>query len=250
MKSFLLPATIVVSVALVGIMKLRKGEHEKYEKQFKFQDVRLRVAHDVLGEYQNDKAEKENMLEKASTAHKALEVEVNELQTDGDKSKGDAKSCQGDLKIITDEVAAAKIQLKSLKAHQEKEKTSWTTEEDTLKQELAKYSSACQFIKIDIAEARTLCGIQEQPKAEAPKQEEAKGEAPKQEEAKAEAPKQEQPKAEAPKQEEAKAEAPKQEQPKAEAPKQEEAKAEAPKQEQPKAEAPKQQEAKAEAPKA
>ncbi|XP_042082211.1 LOW QUALITY PROTEIN: pollen-specific leucine-rich repeat extensin-like protein 1 [Haplochromis burtoni] len=250
-------------------MKLRKGEHEKYEKQFKFQDVRLRVAYDVLGEYQNDKAEKQNMLEKASTAHKALEEEVNELQTDGDKSKGDAKSCQGDLKTITDEVAAAKIQLKSLKAHQEKEKTSWTTEEDTLKQELAKYSSACQFIKTDIPEARTLCGIQEQPKrkppnkkrqrprppnkkpkAEAPKQEEAEAEAPKQEEAKAEAPKQEQPKAEAPKQEEAKAEAPKQEQPKAEAPKQEEAKAEAPKQEQPKAEAPKQEEAKAEAPKA
>lgn len=78
-------------------MKLRTGEHEKYEKQFKFQDVRLRVAHDVLGEYQNDKAEKQNMLEKASTEHKALEEEVNKLQTDGDKSKGDTKSCQGDL---------------------------------------------------------------------------------------------------------------------------------------------------------
>ncbi|XP_063342744.1 involucrin [Pelmatolapia mariae] len=237
---FLLPATVVVSVALVGIMKLRKGEHEKYEKQFKFQDVRLRVAFDVLGEYQNDKAEKQNMLEKASTEHKALEEEVNKLQTGGDKSKGDTDACQADLKAITDEVAAAETQLKSLKADQEKEKTSWTTEEDTLKQELAKHSLACQFIKTDNAEARTLCGIQEQPKAEAPKQEEAK----------AEAPKQEQPKAEAPKQEEAKAEAPKQEQPKAEAPKQEEAKAEAPKQEEAKAEAPKQEEAKAEAPKA
>ncbi|XP_035769836.1 neurofilament medium polypeptide isoform X2 [Neolamprologus brichardi] len=209
MKSFLLPATIVVSVALVGIMKLRKGEHEKYEKQFKFQDVRLRVAHDVLGEYQNDKAQKQNMLEKASTEHKALEEEVDKLQTDGDKLKGDTKSCQADLKTITDEAAAAKIQLKSLKADQEKEKTSWTTEEDTLKQELAKYSSVCKFIKTDIAEARTLCGVQEQPKAEAPKQEQPKAEAPKQEQPKAEAPKQEQPKAEAPKQEEAKAEAPK-----------------------------------------
>lgn len=78
-------------------MKLRKGEHEKYEKQFKFQDVRLRVAHDVLGEYQNDKAQKQNMLEKASTEHKALEEKVDKLQTDGDKLKGDTKSCQADL---------------------------------------------------------------------------------------------------------------------------------------------------------
>lgn len=94
---FLLPATVVVSVALVGIMKLRKGEHEKYEKQFKFQDVRLRVADDVLGEYQNDKAEKQNMLEKANTEHKALEEEVNKLQTGGEKSKGDTDACQADL---------------------------------------------------------------------------------------------------------------------------------------------------------
>uniref|UniRef100_A0AAZ1XWB5 Uncharacterized protein n=1 Tax=Oreochromis aureus TaxID=47969 RepID=A0AAZ1XWB5_OREAU len=196
---FLLPATVVVSVALVGIMKLRKGEHEKYEKQFKFQDVRLRVAYDVLGEYQNDKAEKQNMLEKANTEHKALEEEVNKLQTGGEKSKGDTDACQADLKAITDEVGAAEAQLKSLKAEQEKEKTSWTTEEDTLKQQLEKHSLVCQFIKTDIAEARTLCGIKEQPKAEAPKQDQPKAEAPKQEEPKAEAPKQEEPKAEAPK---------------------------------------------------
>uniref|UniRef100_A0A669E314 Zgc:174935 n=1 Tax=Oreochromis niloticus TaxID=8128 RepID=A0A669E314_ORENI len=186
---FLLPATVVVSVALVGIMKLRKGEHEKYEKQFKFQDVRLRVANDVLGEYQNDKAEKQN-----------ISCVV------GSKERKDFFVCFTKLLLTS----TPSCNLVTLTAEQEKEKTSWTTEEDTLKQQLEKHSLVCQFIKTDIAEARyepiiiyllTLCGIKEQPKAEAPKQDQPKAEAPKQEEPKAEAPKQEEPKAEAPKQE-------------------------------------------------
>ncbi|XP_070768330.1 uncharacterized abhydrolase domain-containing protein DDB_G0269086 [Enoplosus armatus] len=242
-----LPMTIVVSVAVVGFMKVRRKEHDKEERQNKFEAIKLRVTHDVLGEYQSEKAETQNRLDQAQTEHKALEEVVNMLRTKADKAKGDMDICQGGQKSARDELATVQTEFDNLQAETEKEKTSWKTEVETLQQQLAAKSPLCDFLKTGSQAASTLCGEviveapkQGEPKADGPKQEESKAEAPKQEEPKAEAPKQEEPKAEAPKQEEPKAEAPKQEEPKAEAPKQEEPKAEAPKQEEPKAEAPKQ----------
>ncbi|XP_071325770.1 uncharacterized abhydrolase domain-containing protein DDB_G0269086 [Trachinotus anak] len=250
----LLPLTIMASVALLGFMRLRRKEQDREDRRGKFQNIKLRVTYDMLGEFQREEAEAQLLLDKTQSDHKILEEEVNMVQTKADKAKGDVDVCLGGQKTLKDVVASAETEFNNLKAETDKETATWKTEIETLKQKLAARNPLCDFLKKGSNAASSLCGKDEidkpeEAKAEAPKQEEAKAEAPKPEEAKAEAPKQEEAKAEAPKPEEAKAEAPKQEEAKAEAPKQEEAQAEAPKQEEAKAEAPKQEEAKAEAPK-
>ncbi|MEQ2266119.1 hypothetical protein XENORESO_018563, partial [Xenotaenia resolanae] len=125
-----------------------------------------------------------------------------------------------------DQVAASETTLKNLKAETKKETTEWNGEIDRLKQQLKGKSLVCNFLKEQPDPIKSMCGIKDVPKVEAPKQKEPKAEAPKKEEPKAEAPKKEEPKAEDPKKEEPKAEDPKKEEPKAEAPKKEEPKAE------------------------
>ncbi|KAM9353150.1 uncharacterized protein ABDE67_005517 [Symphorus nematophorus] len=223
-----IPLCIAVTVALMGLMKIRKKEQDKEDKRQKFEDIKLRVTHDVLGEYEAEKAETEKLLEKTKSDIKLLSDEVSTVQARKEKAKGDADACQGGEKSAKDELAKEETEFNNLKAQTDQEKTSWATEVETLKKQLEARSAMCDHLKKDSEEGSKLCK-QEEPKAEAPKQEEPKAEEPK-----AEAPKQEEPKAEEPKAEEPKAEAPKQEEPKAEEPK-----AEAPKQEEPKAEAPK-----------
>jgi len=241
-----LPMSILVSVALVGVMKIRQKEHDKIDRRNRFEDIKLRVTHDVLGEYQSEKADTQNRLDKANTDVKALEEEVKTLQMTDTKKKGEVDICQAGQKTARDELASAETELNNLQAESSKEKADWNTELASLKQQLETRSPVCDFMKPGQDSDKKLCGEviveapkPEEPKAEAPKPEEPKAEAPKPEEPKAEAPKPEEPKAAAPKPEEAKAEAPKLEEAKAEAPKPEEAKAEAPKPEEPKAEAPK-----------
>ncbi|XP_039972622.1 neurofilament medium polypeptide isoform X2 [Xiphias gladius] len=222
-----LPVTIVAIVALLALTKIRKKEQDKQDRRNRFQDIKLRVTHDVLGENQNEKAETQSRLDKTQSDHKALEEEVNMHQTKADKAKGDLDICQGGQKSARDELASSETEFSHLQAEINKEAASWKTEVETLKQQLEARSAVCDFLKKESQAASNLCG--DEVNVEAPKQEQPKAEAPDQEEPKAEAPDQEEPKAEAPKQEEPKAEAPKQEEPKAEAPKQEEPKAEAPK---------------------
>ncbi|XP_060906610.1 neurofilament heavy polypeptide-like [Labrus mixtus] len=264
----LLPLLIVVSVLVVGVIKMRKQEHDKDNRVDRFQAIKLRVTYDVLVDYQNEKSAKQVLLEKAESEYNTLMVEYKTLKTKGDTAKGKEDDCLTDKTSQKSVLDLVEKDFSDVKGNTEKESTGWKTEVETLQQQLAEWSKVCNFVKPG-SQSSQLCGIEESlkpeeakaeaPKAEAPKPEEAKAEAPKAEapkpeEAKAEAPKAEAPKpeeakAEAPKQEEAKAEAPKPEEAKAEAPKPEEAKAEAPKQEEAKAEAPKQEEAKAEAPK-
>ncbi|XP_074540527.1 uncharacterized protein LOC141801395 isoform X2 [Halichoeres trimaculatus] len=242
----LLPLTIAVSVITVGVMKIRKKEHDNEVRKSRFQDIKLRVTYDVLAEYQNDKMAKQLLLQHAEEEQKILERDVNDLITKTDTAKKETDLCQSEKNSEQGVLEVVDKEFNEVKASTEKEKTEWMKETESLKKQLEARSPACAFLKPDSQSASKLCGGEaeapkEEAKAKEPK-EEAKAEAPK-EEAKAEAPKEEA-KAEAPK-EEAKAEAPKEEV-KAEAPK-EEAKAEAPKEEAPKAEAPKE-EAKAEAP--
>ncbi|MED6294366.1 hypothetical protein CHARACLAT_020381 [Characodon lateralis] len=237
---FVLPLSLLTSVILVGFMKIRKKEYEKEVRRDRFQDIKMRVTSDVFQEYQNEKAEKQNELEKAQAELKAMENEITVVLTKTQKTTEDLTGCDVSQKSGADQVAASETTLKNLKAETNKETTEWNGEIDRLKEQLKGKSLVCNFLKEQPDPIKSMCGIKDVPKVEAPKQEEPKAEAPKQEQPKAEAPKQEEPKAEAPKQEQPKAEAPKQEQPKAEAPKQEQPKAEAPKQEEKKAEAPKQ----------
>ncbi|KAJ4931539.1 hypothetical protein JOQ06_025834 [Pogonophryne albipinna] len=234
----LLPVTIALSVALLGFTKIRKREHDIEEKQSKFQDVKLRVTNELLQEYQGEVTEAKDYMETITADLKAFTEEIETLQSNADKAKNEADTCNGEKEMVADLLVSVETLLKNLPAELNTMQTGWTAEVETLKQKLAARSAVCDFLKAGSADASKLCG--EEPKAEVPKPEGPKAEVPKPEEPKAEAPKPVEPKAEAPKPEEPKAEAPKPEEPKAEAPKPEEPKAEAPKPEEPKAEAPKQ----------
>ncbi|XP_027869186.1 pollen-specific leucine-rich repeat extensin-like protein 1 [Xiphophorus couchianus] len=260
-----LPLALLTSVLLVGLLKMRKRDHEKDEKLSRFQDIKLRVTSDVLQEYQKEKIEMQHQLEKVQGEQKAMEEEVKVVKTKAEKAAGDLTGCESSQKSGTDQQAAEETKLGNLKAQTEKEKTEWNAELDRLKKQLTEKSPVCNFLKEYPDQIKTMCGIKEEPKAEPPKQEEKKEppkqeekkeppkqeekkEPPKQEEKKVEPPKQEEKKVEPPKQEEKKEEPPKQEE-KKEPPKQEEKKEEPPKQEEKKEEPPKQEEKKEEPPK-
>ncbi|XP_035477250.2 neurofilament heavy polypeptide [Scophthalmus maximus] len=246
----LVPLSLVVSVALLGLMKFRQKDQDVEMKRNRFVNIKLRVSDDVLREYQRSRSETEESLAKITAEQKTLLVGASRRQVEVDEAKGKMDICRDTEKNAKNELESAQSEFNNFKAEADKDTSSWKTEVETLKQQLAEQSAICDFVKKDSQLGSKLCAgkvetPKEIPKADAQKQEEAKAEAPKQEEAKAEAPTPEEAKAEAPKPEEAKAEAPKPEEAKAEAPKPEEAKAEAPKPEEAKAEAPKPEEAKA-----
>lgn len=90
-----LPLSLFTSVILVGFIKIRRMEYEKQEKLSRFQDIKVRVTNDVMQEYQNDEAEKEQQIEKTQSELRSMEEEVNMLRTKADKTKGDADICLG-----------------------------------------------------------------------------------------------------------------------------------------------------------
>ncbi|XP_041798877.1 uncharacterized protein zgc:174935 [Chelmon rostratus] len=202
-----LTVAVVVSVAMVGLMSVRKKEYESEDKRNRFEDIKLRVTNDVLGEYQDETAETQNLLDKTQREHQALEKQVNVIMTKEDSTKSDLQFCQGAQKSATDELAIVEAEYSNLKAGIDKENASWTAEIETLKKQLEARSPVCDFLKKNSQAISNLCGIevnvdvpkQEDPKAEAPKQGDLSAEASKKEELGTEAPKQEEPKAEVPK---------------------------------------------------
>lgn len=92
---FVIPMTLMVSVALVGVMRMRRKDHEKDDKRVRFQDIKLKVTNDVLTDYQNEMAEKQHTKEKIEGEQKTLEEQVVILQTKLDSTKGSANECQG-----------------------------------------------------------------------------------------------------------------------------------------------------------
>lgn len=90
-----LPATIVVSVVLVGVIKLREMEQEKEDKRQMFVDIKLRVTNDVLREYQSEMTEMRKDLDTATSQHKTLEEELKTAQMASEKAKFQAETCEG-----------------------------------------------------------------------------------------------------------------------------------------------------------
>ncbi|XP_071759449.1 uncharacterized protein LOC139914911 [Centroberyx gerrardi] len=193
----LLTLSVLVTVTLLGLVKLRQTEQEREEKRYRFQDIKLRVTRDVVGEYRAELAASQSRVEKTTAEVKTLEDEVVKLQATENQKRGETDACLAEKKRINDELALEESQRSDVKAESEKQKTSWEAEVASLKQQIAQRSKVCDFVNKDSATVSKLCGGEVK---EAPKQEEPKAEAPKPEEPKAEAPKQEEPKAEAPKQ--------------------------------------------------
>lgn len=88
-----LPLAIAVSVITVGVMKIRKKEHDKEERKTRFQEIKLRVTYDVLAEYQNEKVTKQQQLETAEKEQKTLDGEFLQLLSEIDTAKKDAADC-------------------------------------------------------------------------------------------------------------------------------------------------------------
>ncbi|PWA23922.1 hypothetical protein CCH79_00011008, partial [Gambusia affinis] len=142
-----LPLVLLTSLLMLGLLKIRKRDHEKEEKRNRFQDIKLRVTSDVLQEYKKEKIERQTELEKAEGELKAMEEEVKAVQTKAEKAAGDLTGCDGSQKSGADEQAAKETNSGNLKAQMEKEKTEWNAELDRLKKQLAEKSPVCNFLK-------------------------------------------------------------------------------------------------------
>lgn len=95
MQLFLL-ATLIVSVALVALIKFREVEHNKENKRFTFEDIKLRVASDVLREYQSEMSQMHSTLDKTRSESKKLEEEMKPAQEESDKAKTKTDACEGE----------------------------------------------------------------------------------------------------------------------------------------------------------
>nr|XP_019948957.1 PREDICTED: neurofilament heavy polypeptide-like [Paralichthys olivaceus] len=218
----LLPVTIVVSLILFGLIKVRRKARETEEKHSRFQDIKLRVSHDVLTEYETEITNQRQEIDRIQAEQKTTVEETHTLNVKADETKGKVDICEGDKKNPNTE-HDSNTEVDNLKEENDKEMAEWKKEVVSLKDQLKKPSAVCQFLKGQSKTASKLCAKEDSKEEEAPNKEEAKKEASKKEEAKEEAPKKEEAKEEAPKKEEAKEEAPKKEEAKEEAPKKEEA---------------------------
>lgn len=91
-----LPASIAVSLLLVGVIKVRQGERENVDKLVMFGEVKLRVSNDVLQEYQAEKSGLNNEVEMAKRKHKTLEEEIKASRTESEKTKSQVDACEGE----------------------------------------------------------------------------------------------------------------------------------------------------------
>lgn len=172
------------------------------DKRNRFEDIKLRVTNDVLGEYLDERGDIQNRLDKITHEQRALEKQVNMMQKKEDTTKHEVQVCQGDQKSASDELATIETEFSNLKVAIDRENASWTAEMETLHKQLQARSPVCDFLKKNSQAVRSLCG--KQVDLEAPKQEDAKAEAAKQGELSTEVPKQGERNAEAPKEEEPK----------------------------------------------
>lgn len=208
-QGVLVGVSLLTSVALLGLINVRRKEEVKEQKHVSFETIKLRVTRDVLGEYQHEVIRVHNLLDKTKAQVDTLGSELTPLQAAEAKKKSELEACQGEKKHVADEVGAVEAENSNSKTEFEKQKAAWVAEVTSLKQQVEQRSKVCVFVKKDSVEGRKLCGD------EPPKQEAApKPDAPKPEESKPDAPKPDSPK-EAPKQEAV----PKPEEPKPEAPK-------------------------------
>lgn len=92
----ILPATVLASVGLLVLIKLRANEREKEDKRHMFQDIKLRVTSDVLQEYQSDKLQMHNQLAKITSDTKTLEEDLKTAQMASEKAKVQADGCAGE----------------------------------------------------------------------------------------------------------------------------------------------------------
>lgn len=91
-----IPATVLASVALVAVIRYRDAERAKENKLFSFEEIKLRVASDVLREYISDIHELEDSLEKVNSEVQRMEDEMNPYREESEKAKEKLVACQSE----------------------------------------------------------------------------------------------------------------------------------------------------------
>lgn len=175
---------VVCSLGLAGYIHTKRKEELKLAKHASFQNVKNRVTKDVLKEYQNQAVETSNLLDSTKKQLVDLRAEVAEAQMAVNVKKTSANTCAGDLKQITDEIAAINIQKSTTAGEFQKKKAKLQEQISNLKKASVQRSKVCDYIKIDSAEGRKLCGIPDPPKIDAPEEEKNEAKVEKKEETK------------------------------------------------------------------
>lgn len=96
MPQLFIPATVLASVALVAVIRHRETQLEKEGKLFSFEEIKLRVASDVLREYMSEIHEVEDSLEKVNGELQRMEEEMNPYREESEKAKQKLDACQNE----------------------------------------------------------------------------------------------------------------------------------------------------------
>lgn len=91
----LIPATLLVSVALVPIMKMRKKEQFKQEKLSMVMRIKLRVTADVLKDYEQEKEAISNNIKQKLVEIKDAEAQLSTARQVRDQNEKYADDCEG-----------------------------------------------------------------------------------------------------------------------------------------------------------
>lgn len=88
-----LPLTIVLSVVLVLLIKVRQEEKEREDKRAGFMTIKLRVSDDVLREYADEKRQLNQDIDTAKDDYKKTDEGRKTSQEAADKVMHEAEKC-------------------------------------------------------------------------------------------------------------------------------------------------------------
>uniref|UniRef100_A0A3B1K8L4 Zgc:174935 n=1 Tax=Astyanax mexicanus TaxID=7994 RepID=A0A3B1K8L4_ASTMX len=159
----LMALLVVCSLGLAGYIHNKRKEELKLAKHASFQNVKNRVTKDVLKEYQNQAVETSNLLDSTKKQLNDLKAELTAAQVAADTKKAAADTCTGDLKRITDEIAAIDTQKANTEGEFQKKKASLQEQIANLKKASEERSKMCDYLKADSADGWKLCGIPNPP---------------------------------------------------------------------------------------
>lgn len=80
----------------MGVVKVRRKDHDKEGKHTLMENIKLRVTTEVLDEYVNERLKREKEEESSHDHIKTLEEEVKILQVQAEKAKAEADKCQAE----------------------------------------------------------------------------------------------------------------------------------------------------------
>lgn len=95
-QGVLVGVSLLTSVALLGLINVRRKEEMKEQKHVSFETIKLRVTRDVLGEYQHEVIRAHNLLDKTKAQVDTLGSELPPLQAAEAKKKSELEACQGE----------------------------------------------------------------------------------------------------------------------------------------------------------